>query len=157
MRLTTKTEYGLVCLIYMARHSAKSVITVKEIAANERFSLTYLQQIFHHLGEAGIVRPHHGRQGGYSLARDPSVISLREIVEALEGQTFEIFCVPEIRKEIVCTHFDMCGVKPVWARTKTLLDQFFSSISLEALAREERDVKTHLAAMPVPDMGRAGR
>ena len=149
MRFTTKTEYGLVCLLYMTRHGhEREVFTVKEIVASEHFSMTYIQQIFHTLCDADIVRAHHGRQGGYSLARPASQITLKEIVEALEGGTFEVFCEPDIRKEIVCTHFNMCGVKPVWQKTKNILDDFFSSVTLEMLAGEERTVKTNLAAMP---------
>lgn len=149
MRFTTKTEYGLVCLVYMTRHSSdQEVFTVKEIVQSERFSMTYIQQIFHSLCGAEIVRAHHGRQGGYSLARHPSHITLKEVVEALEGGTFDVFCAPDIRKEIVCTHFHECGVKPVWQKTKDLLDDFFGSVTLEMLAREECDVKTNLAAMP---------
>jgi len=153
MRLTTKTEYGLVCLTYLTKHSAQKVITVKEIAARERFSLPYIQQIFHSLCSAHIVRAHHGRQGGYSLAREASRITLKEVVEALEGETFEVFCEPEIRKEIVCTHFEWCGVKPVWRKTKELLDGFFGSVTLEMLAQGESDVRNHLARMPQAGSG----
>ena len=144
MRFTTKTEYGLVCLVYMARH-IDQITTVKEIATQESFSLTYLQQIFHVLCEAGIVKGHHGRQGGYSLARSASGITLKEIVEALEGATFEVFCEPEIRKDIVCTHFSLCGMKHLWQKTKDLLDHFFGSVTLETLSQGEGDVKHHFA------------
>lgn len=150
MRFTTKTEYGLVALLYMTRRIyEREVFTVKEIVQNERFSMTYIQQIFHILCEADIVRAHHGRQGGYSLARPASQITLKDIVEALEGGTFEVFCEPDVRKEIVCTHFQMCGVKPIWQRTKNLLDDFLSSVTLEMLAGEESAVKTSVAHLPL--------
>ena len=139
MRFTTKTEYGLVSLIYMARHYDAQVkldpITIRELAKAERFSLPYTEKILQTLRAAKIVTAQHGNQGGYILARAPAEITLKEIIEALEGQTFEVFCEPEVRREITCTHYPACGIKPLWARTKELLDQFYGSITLEMLVK----------------------
>lgn len=134
MKFTTKTEYGLTCLIYMARNPEMGSVTVTDIAKHERFSMTYLQKIFQTLKASGIVVSTQGRQGGYALARSAKDISLKEIIEALEGHIFELFCEPEIRKEIVCTHFGICSLKPVWEKTKEILDDFYSQITLDALA-----------------------
>lgn len=134
MRFTTKTEYGLICLIFMARKGGSHPVTVKEIVQGERYSPAYIEKILQKLRMAKVIDAHHGQQGGYVLSRHPSQIHLREIVEALEGQTFDIFCEPKLRNEIVCTHFSMCGVKPVWQKTKEILDQFYESITLEMMA-----------------------
>ena len=139
MRFTTRTEYGLVSLIYMARHSEMNLdpITIRELVTAEHYSPAYTEKIFQSLRAAKIVSAQHGNRGGYVLSRLPSQINLKEIVEALEGDTFEVFCEPEIRKEITCTHFPLCNVKPVWQKTKELLDHFYGSITLEMLAKNE--------------------
>ncbi len=148
MRFTTKTEYGLVCLIYMARHSELKFdpITIKELAAAERYSPAYTEKILQSLRAAKIVSSQHGNQGGYILSRSPSEINLKEVIEALEGDTFEIFCEPDIRKEITCTHFPLCNIKPVWQKTKELLDNFYSSVTLEMLAKNELPEVSHTTA-----------
>ena len=137
MRFTTRTEYGLVCLIYMARHSDFKFdpITTRELVKAEGFSITYTEKILQGLRAAKIVVAHHGNQGGYALGRHPSEITLKEIIEALEGSTFDVFCEPEVRKEITCTHFPACQVKPLWEQTKELLDDFYGSMTLEMLAK----------------------
>ena len=145
MKFTTKTEYGLVCLIYMARHMDRDLITIKELAQEEKFSIPYLEKILQRLRAAGIVTAHHGKQGGYHLARYPSEITLKDIVNALEGQTFEVYCEPDLRKEIVCTHFSLCGIRPVWAKIKSLLDEFFGTVTLETLSKHENAVKSLVA------------
>ena len=89
------------------------------------------------LRQANLVISQQGNQGGYALARKPSEINLKQIVEALEGSTFDIFCEPDIREEIVCTHFCLCGVKPIWRKTKNLLDKFYDGVTLEMLANNE--------------------
>ena len=141
MRFTTKTEYGLVCLVYMARHSSADLIAIKEIVKKEQFSATYIEKILQKLRAANIVISHQGKQGGYALAKKPSEITLREIIEALEGHTFDLFCQPDVREEIVCTHFSLCGLKPIWEKTKHLLDGFFDSITLEEIAKQEPTVQ----------------
>jgi Rrf2 family transcriptional regulator, iron-sulfur cluster assembly transcription factor len=135
MRFTTKTEYGLVCLIYIAKHSEKSLdpISIKEMATAEGFSTTYIEKILQSLRAAKILVSHQGNQGGYALAKAPSQITLKEVIEALEGATFDVFCEPEVRKDITCTHFSLCGIKPLWGKTKEILDQFYSSLTLEML------------------------
>ncbi|MSR78191.1 MAG: Rrf2 family transcriptional regulator [Candidatus Omnitrophica bacterium] len=134
MRFTTRTEYGLICLIYMAHQKDGHPITTKEIVSGEGFSLTFTEKILQKLRLAKIVESLQGNHGGYVLARSPSKINLREIVEALEGHTFDVFCEPKTRNDIVCNHFHLCGLKPIWRKTKDLLDGFFEDITLEQIA-----------------------
>lgn len=139
MRFTTKTEYGLVCLIYMAKNTEFKFdpITIKELVEAEQFSQTYTEKIMQNLRQAGIVNALHGNHGGYVLARTPQEITLKEIVEALEGGTFDVFCQPKIRDEIICTHFPLCGIKPVWEKTKNVLDELYQSLTLSMVANNE--------------------
>ena len=137
MRFTTKTEYGLICMAYMARHAETGRITMKEIAKKENYPSAYLEKILQALRQAGLVISHQGNQGGFTLARKPSEITLRHIIDAIEGSTFEVFCAPDTREDIVCTHFCLCGIKPVWRKTKQILDDFYDSITLEMLTKNE--------------------
>lgn len=138
MRFTTKTEYGLVCLMYMARHTQDGKTehcTIKELSGAEEYSPAYTEKILQALRGAGIVTAHHGNQGGYTLARPAAEIKVKEIIEALEGSTFDVFCEPDVRKEITCTHFSFCGVKPLWEKSKDVLNQFYSYVTLDMLMR----------------------
>lgn len=145
MRYTTKTEYGLVCLVYMVQHQGEGLVSIKEIVEKERLSPTYVEKILQNLHLASIVVSHRGTHGGFSLARHPSQITLKQIIEALEGHTFDVFCEPDVRSHIVCTHFGMCGIRPVWAKTKELLDEFYGSVTLDMLAKGERDAQSLIA------------
>ena len=146
MRFTTKTEYGLVCLIYLAKSYPDHLVTIKDIVKKERFSVTYIEKILQRLRSANIVVSHQGNRGGYSLARHPSEITLKEIVEALEGQTFDVFCEPHVRNEIVCTHFGLCVLMPVWEKTKALLDDYYHSVTLETITHPGHGVKNLVTA-----------
>ena len=137
MRFTTKTEYGIVCLVYVARHTEIGPVSIKQIVEGEQYSRAFVEKIVQTLRAANILLSQQGSQGGYRLARPASKITLLEVIEALEGGTFDVFCEPNVRDGIVCTHFPACDVKVVWERTKNLLDRFYGSITLEMLVNHE--------------------
>lgn len=139
MRFTTKTEYGLNCLAYMAKSKPGELVTIKDMSEKEQFSVPYIEKILQKLRAANIVISHQGKGGGYSLARHPNQITLKEIVDALEGATFDVYCEPQTREHIICTHLCLCGIRSIWAKTKELLDNFYSSITLEMIAQEKKD------------------
>ena len=144
MKYTTKTEYGLMCMIYITKNQEANRVTIREIAAKENYPVAYMEKILQALRHAGLVTSHTGNHGGYVLARKPSDITLKQIIEAIEGTTFEVFCAPEVREDIICNHICMCGAKPIWRKTKDLLDHFYDSITLEQLAKPQADVQAML-------------
>ena len=142
MRFTNKTEYGLISLIHMANGGPGERITVKSLAERESYSTPYVEKIFQQLKNAGIVISHQGNQGGYTLAKGPAEITLKEIIEALEGETFDVFCEVEQPTNLICNHNEknpcgspLCGLKHVWRGTKDLLDRYYGSITLEHIAK----------------------
>ena len=147
MRYTTKTEYGMICMLYMAKHHEKEWISIREIAKEENYSVAYIEKILQALRQANLVTSQQGNHGGYALARQPSDITLRQIIDALEGNTFDAFCEPQVREEIVCNHICMCGAKPIWRKTKEVLDHFYDAINLEMLAKPQAEVQYLMAAV----------
>ncbi len=141
MKFTTKTEYGLLCMVYMAKHADVNPITIREIVSKENYPTAYIEKILQALKKAGLVTSQQGNHGGYRLARPPAQITLKHIIDALEGGTFDVFCQPEVREDIVCTHFCLCGVKPVWRKTKQILDEFYGSVTLEMMTKNEIEVQ----------------
>ena len=137
MRYTAKTEYGVVCLVYIARHGTLHPVSIKEIVKDEKFSWPFTEKILQKLRAKNIVSSQQGSHGGYVLSRPASEITMKEVVEALEGVTFDVFCEPKVRKDIICTHFPSCEIMPLWKNTKQLLDAYYESITLEKLAKSE--------------------
>ena len=86
MQLSISTEYALHSVLYMAVHSDKGVMLVSTIAEAQKIPASYLAKVFRLLAKAGVIRSFRGSKGGYSLGRNPDQISIREIVEAIEGR-----------------------------------------------------------------------
>ncbi len=120
----------------MAKKPWPGASIAKEIAEHEGFSITFTEKILQGLRRAGIVTSQQGNKGGWTLTRPAAEITLKEIVDALEGGTFEAFCDPKRRKSIVCNHFSLCKLKPIWYQTKKNLDELYQTLTLEMIAED---------------------
>lgn len=85
MKLTSKSEYALLAMIYLARHSADTVVPVQVIAAAQRIPSKFLEQILLILTRANYLRSLRGKAGGYSLAKPAEQIHLAEIIRLFDG------------------------------------------------------------------------
>jgi Rrf2 family protein len=85
MRLSSRGEYGLLALVYIALHSESGPVQAHEVAEEQGIPKQYLDQLMMTLRASGFVVSSRGRQGGYSLARPAKDITLLDIVTALEG------------------------------------------------------------------------
>lgn len=85
MILSRKSRYGLRALIDLGRNAGDGRISLSSIAERNQISAQYLEQIFASLRRAGIIQSVKGSQGGYYLSREPSEISVAEILHALDG------------------------------------------------------------------------
>lgn len=144
MRLTTQSEYALVCLKALCLGTSNRPVSVTGIAAQENMSKDYVEQLFLKLKRAGIVYSVKGAHGGYVLSREPGQITIREVIEALEGDIYEAFCSPDVREKIVCMHFSRCSLRPVWTKLQEIIDSYFSKITLATLLKDEHAVAEEL-------------
>ena len=85
MKISTRGRYGLRALIDLAMHADSGRVPLAGIAARQDLSLNYLESIFSALKRAGFVMGTAGAQGGYSLAKPAEQISLKSVLETLEG------------------------------------------------------------------------
>lgn len=88
MKLSKRTRYGLHELIDLVIHAKTEQIALNSIAQRNGISEQYLEQVFSALRRARIVKSVKGAQGGYFLEKDPSDITVSEVVEVLEGNYF---------------------------------------------------------------------
>jgi Rrf2 family protein len=134
MRLSTKSRYGLRALFDMAYNSGTLPTQIKDISRRQEISPRYLEQIFQSFKKAGILKSKRGPQGGYFLARKPEEISVREIIEAAEGDTLLVECTSEKkRKKADCAFNGSCVTQTIWRDAAATLGEFFSGITLKNL------------------------
>jgi Rrf2 family protein len=85
MRISQRLEYAFRALAQLAkRHDGRSLTRLEDLAQREAVSANFLVQILNDLRRAGIVESRRGQAGGYLLARDPAMITLSQVVEAVD-------------------------------------------------------------------------
>jgi Rrf2 family protein len=85
MQFTKAEEYGIMGVLYLAEKSEPQVTPLSEISEARQIPEKFLAKIFQSLARSGIVRSHRGVRGGFTLARDPSEIAIKEILESIQG------------------------------------------------------------------------
>ena len=85
MKLTTKSEYSILAMIYMARHEKKGFIKIDEICEKCDIPKKYLEYLFTILRQGRYIKTRRGVSGGYKLARPASNISIAEIIRLMDG------------------------------------------------------------------------
>lgn len=85
MKLTSRTEYALLALIYLTRANTDNYVSADVIATAQSIPYKYLEQILLALNRSHFLRSAKGPHGGYKLAKKPSEISVAEIVRLFDG------------------------------------------------------------------------
>ncbi len=134
MRLTRAGEYAIRCVLYLAMHRDRPILSRKEIAESMDIPAQFLGKVAQQLARAGIIAIHQGARGGYELLRRPAEITLLSLVEAIDGEIFLNDC---IHRPSSCERHSICAVHSVWDRARRQLRDTLGSTSLDALVEEE--------------------
>jgi Rrf2 family transcriptional regulator, cysteine metabolism repressor len=85
MKLTARSEYALLALVYLARHEDEGYISIENIAKAQGIPPKFLEQLMLALKRAHFLRSVKGQRGGYALAKRPNQITLAEVVRLFDG------------------------------------------------------------------------
>lgn len=132
MRLSSLADYAVVMLSAAARHKGCDRLTANLLAEETGVPLPTAQKLMGRLTAAGLLTSARGTGGGFSLARDPSAITLVEIVEAVEGPIAMTACIDEGRHD--CGLETACRVRPHWSVVNDSIRVALGGVSLASLA-----------------------
>lgn len=138
MKITAQEEYGLRCIIHLARVPFGDTVNVRQIAEQEGLSVAYVEKLLYLLNRAGLTESVRGAQGGYRLALPAEQITLRQILHALGGLlTTESLCSQFSGDREICVHHGGCELHSVWSFVADYLSAVFNRITLKHLAEGE--------------------
>lgn len=133
MKISTKGRYGLRALVDLAAQREVSPISLSSVAERQNLSLNYMEQVFGTLRKAGIVNSVKGPSGGYMLARKADVITVKEVLETLEG-TFSI--VDGERGEAQRDPVQMAIESLVWSQIDKHVNEFLEQKTIQDIVEE---------------------
>lgn len=136
MRISTRTRYGMRLMVNLALNFGNGYTFLKDIAKNESISEKYLSLIVIPLKAAGMLATIRGVHGGYILSKHPSKISVKEIVEVLEGDLSLVEC---SKDEKYCIKAKNCVTQDIWSGLSEKITDFLNSFNLEDVAKLQCD------------------
>ncbi len=133
MRISSRCEYGLRAMVFLAACGHSRPVPLSEIAAEEGMPAPFLERILARLRESGLLKATRGASGGYQLAREAGSIAVGEVVTALEGPLSLVGCIPD---DAACERADSCASRLVWRRLDSAITGALDGVTLEDLTRE---------------------
>src|SRR5262245_55337791 len=141
MKISAQEEYGLRCLLRLAR-SESGTATLPEVAAAEGLSVPYVAKLMAVLRHAGILESVRGRAGGYRLAKSANEIGLGSLLLTLGEPLFDEseYCQKHAGTEApggVCLNHSTCTLKSLWQTLEHWIRGTLDQITLADLIRNE--------------------
>jgi Rrf2 family protein len=135
MILSKACTYGLLASFYVAKENETGYVSIREMSDDLKISFHFLTKILQKLTAAGLMISHKGPKGGISLSREAKLISLKEIVLAIDGDDVFTECILGLPG---CGHQKPCPVHVEWAPVR---DAFLKMVANKTLADSSDGIK----------------
>ena len=123
LRLSKKADYGLIAMKHLALLPKASPCSTREIAEHYDIPAELLAKVLQRLVRQGLLVSHQGKRGGYRLALPSTVISVADVIQAIDGPVMVTACSDEVAD---CDQYSKCSVRdPLWR----IKDRIVSALS----------------------------
>ena len=134
MKLTRAGEYGVRCVLYLASQGQGTLVSRKVVADYFDIPGKFLAKIAQQLARVDVIEIKQGAKGGYMLIRDPTKLTMLEVVEALIGEIALNDCVISAN---TCRSSTNCAVNRVWVKARNQLRETLAGVTFADLLQED--------------------
>lgn len=134
MQFTKAEEYGMFGVLYLAETDRARVVPLSEISQAKDIPEKFLAKIFQSLSRSGIIRSHRGVRGGFSLAKDPNEITVKEVLEIIQGPYHLMRCT-EDKRACLKDPCEFCAIREVLVLAEKRLLSVFEEFTLSDLVK----------------------
>lgn len=136
MRITQEGDYAMRVVLYLCRCGQDHRVEAKVISANENVPPRFLLKLLRKLAVAGIVKSHMGYKGGYAVEKSPEEITVKDVIEAIEGPIYVNKCLED---KTLCNvgRADSCVIHKALAKAQSNLTSDLGSITFSKLLSDE--------------------
>jgi Rrf2 family iron-sulfur cluster assembly transcriptional regulator len=137
MKLTRGGEYGIRGVLYLARQEEGKVSMLSVIAEVQGVPPRFLAKIFQALAKSGVVRSHRGAKGGFSLARSAADVTIKDVIEAVEGPIHLNVCLASPGE---CDRVQVCPIHAILEEAQQKMMEVLARTSFAELAKVEANL-----------------
>lgn len=143
LRLTKKVEYAIIALRYFSI-SNDELLSAKVISEKTSINYDLLAKILQQLSKNGIIASVPGSRGGYTLIKRPANISLKNVIESVEGPIHFTDCMNPGEKNNTCDQVADCCIRDSLEKIHSDLKEYFSSITIQDIIETSKNAVTAL-------------
>ena len=127
------TDYALRAMVNLAENYGDGASSTKNISIEENISYQLACKLMQKLHDCRLVKSHMGSKGGFRLSRDPSKISLLEVIKAIQGPIRLNRC---LLGRNVCPQYKRCKVRLKLAELNRSISSYLNDVTLDELVRQ---------------------
>jgi Rrf2 family protein len=124
-------------LLDLAEHKNNGFVALKDIAERQGISKKYLEQIVTLFNHTDYLRTNRGYQGGYMLAKEPSLYTVGEILRITEGGLSPVACMEDDPNK--CERSSRCKTLPIWRGLDKVMSEYLDGITLQNIVDDYQD------------------
>ena len=129
MKISTKGRYALRMIIDLSMNQENGYVSLKDIAERQNISKKYLEQIVPMLNKGGILKTNRGNHGGYMLNRQPSELTVSDVLTATEGNLAPVSCLEYEVND--CPRKENCNTLYIWEGLYKVINEYLSGITIQ--------------------------
>jgi Rrf2 family transcriptional regulator, iron-sulfur cluster assembly transcription factor len=129
LELNTKGRYAVMAMADLAKFGGTDAVPLSAVAERQQISLAYLEQLFVKLRRAGLVDSARGRSGGYRLAKPATLITVAEVMRAVDEGLRMTRCGGE--EAVPCMSGKRCLTHGLWDALSDRIGSFLEGVSLQ--------------------------
>lgn len=138
MKLSKKSDYALRAMIYLSMNYQRGTVQIKEISTQERIPQKFLENILLTLRKVGILNSKMGLKGGYELARSPDLITLGQVIRALDGALAPVDCVSQISYK-PCAEEVTCVIRSVMIDVRNAIADVLDTMTFADMCKRAKE------------------
>jgi Rrf2 family iron-sulfur cluster assembly transcriptional regulator len=145
MKFSSQEEYGLRCLLRIARDGGEKGLTIPEISQSEGMTIPNAAKLLRILRLGGFLESSRGHSGGYTLSRPADKIFVGEVLNVLGGKLYDKeFCSSYAGTVNICTNSIDCSIRSIWQTVQLAVDDVLNKITLKDLLASENTLVTKI-------------
>ncbi|MDD6037880.1 MAG: Rrf2 family transcriptional regulator [bacterium] len=129
MKISTRGRYSLRLMIDLAQHYNEGYISLKDIARRQNISKKYLEQIIPFLSRSNLLASNKGHMGGYMLSKQPSEITVKDVLLSAEGSLAPVSCMDNDPNQ--CASCNECLTLPIYRGLYDVVITYLEGITLQ--------------------------
>jgi Rrf2 family protein len=146
MQLTRAADYAVRVMVHLAGKATEERVSLPTLAEATDAPESFLSKVLQTLSHAGLISSRRGQSGGFQISPRGRAASMREVIEAIDGEICLNVCLVTSRS---CQRKAHCPAHPVWAQAQTAMMEVLSKAMIADLASQARSAKlVHVAPGP---------